>query len=617
MRKKTTAVILAAGKKHDFGLLEMPKPLILVSGKPLILYKIESLLEEGIEDIIIVGGPYINDIKSLLDKEIKKAVKIKYLEQPNNNANIQKSLLKIKNKINGNCIITSCDLIFENNPFKYLSGKSEAEMLIDKNVFHNKFCGASIFLNNGLFKTDIGVSADNYNAINVGIYGFNKAGFDKFIGHIEKNIDNDNFDQVLSEFHKTIGFKFIKMPKMTWFDINTPETLIRAEMFHRGQKSSNRPTTVDVDSLKKIKSEISFHYKKEDTTKVLVEPGLINKISDLEIMNPERTASNHILITDEIVDELYGGVVEKQMREKGYKVMKLVAPVGEIAKSMPVYKEFAEKIIASGIDEQSVIFALGGGVVANLSGFLAATLYRGIGLIHIPTTFMNMVDVSISLKQGINGQKGKNLVGSYYQPLLVLIDPAISVPDWLVRDGISETIKHAVCQDKEFFDYLVKYKGDLSDVDFRTKVIKKTIDLKIFLMENDMYEQNAAMILQYGHEIGHAIEFLSKFDLTHGEAISIGMRVTAELSYLMDVTDKKTVEDHKKILKNFKLPISIPEKISKEAIIDILKYNKKNRGSDVRVVLPEYTGKTWKIKGEFGIPCPLELIEKAIDNGYN
>lgn len=610
-----TAVILAAGRGQKLNYLNTPKPLILVGGQPLIIRKIKLLQEAGISRILIVVGSYGDAVRQTVRNHPEISAEIEFIDQSDDDGGVLKSFLAPAGRANNGFIITGSDLVFENNPFLSLKKKNHGEIMVDRNVEHNKFCGSGMKIKTGLLSKHVFDPEGNFNAWHAGIYWFSREGYERF-ADIIRSLGNARLSDVLHEYDRRHGFNLTGLPKMLWYDINTPETLIRAEMFLRSRQPSSRPTEVKVEKLEIVVPPHSFSYKKFNTTEILLEPGLINKLGKIRLMESERAASHHILITDNTVNDLFGRQVLEEMQGAGYGVTKFIIPDGEGSKSMPVYNDLAEKIIAGGIDEHSIIFALGGGVVANLSGFLASTLYRGIGLIHIPTSFMNMLDVSISLKQGINGQKGKNLVGSYYQPLMVLIDPAISIPDWLIRDGMSEAIKHALCQDKNFFNYLLDHNMDFKDVGFRAEVIRRAIELKISLMNIDMFENNCGMVLQYGHEIGHAVEFLSKFGLTHGQAISIGMRTTAELAHLMDVTSADTVRDHKNILKAYELPYSIPAELDKDAIIDILRYNKKTRGQDIRIVLPEYTGKVWKIKGEYGIPCPAKLIEKAVEKSY-
>ena len=369
---------------------------------------------------------------------------------------------------------------------------------------------------------------------------------------------------------------------------------------------------VEKEKNEKINFLCSFSHQKIGKTKIFLEAGLTENLKKYQIITHDRRYSRHVLITDENVDAVAGDLVERQLKRGGFLITKFVVPAGESSKSMKIYESLAEQIVALGIDEQSVVIAVGGGVVANLSGFLASTLYRGIDLVHIPTTIMNMADVSISLKQGINSKRGKNLVGNYHQPLAVFIDPQISIPDHLVRDGLSEVIKHAICQDKDFFDYLLDYGGPLNDLDFRTHIIQKTIALKLKVMEEDMYEKKRGMILQYGHEVGHAVEFLSGMTLTHGQGIAIGMTASARLARFKGIADKSIVALHEKIFKKYGLPTAIPSGFSIDSIVESLRYNKKTKEGDIYMVLPKSIGAVWTANGEYGIPCSPETIKKAL-----
>lgn len=615
-----TAVLLAAGKSQKLDPFSTHKALLLVHGKPLIMYGIERLLDAGVQKIYIVAGSSRDDIARVLREHAIHGVSYEFINGSDEDDVIETFKL-VAETVADECIVASSDLIFETNPFLHLKRSGDAEFLVDPHIEHNKFSGATIGQIDRFFGEPAAFSTLSPGHVGqfTGIYWFSKEGLARFrraLGSYSLMKGDIHFTVPLSRACQEMLVCVPPLPRMTWFDINTPETLLRAEMFLRSKSMSKRQTKVAMSALSPIRTQFSFTHQKQMTTPVIVESGLITRFAKYHLMEPERTASRHIIITDKTVDALLGNTMEAEFSHAGYQAAKIVVPAGEATKSMSRYGELAEKIIALGIDEQSIIFALGGGVVANISGFLASTLYRGIGLIHIPTTFMNMIDVSISLKQGINDRNGKNLVGSYYQPLLVLIDPSIPIPDWLIRDGISEAIKHALCQDEPFFEYLLSYEGSLSDTDFRTQVIQKTIALKTELMKEDMFENYRAMVLQYGHEIGHAAEFLSGFALTHGQGISIGMRASAELAHLMGVAESEVVAAHKAIFKKYQLPYKIPESIRADAIVEALKFNKKTRGSDVRMVLPEKIGKAWKIRGEYGIPCPVDLIAEAIRRSY-
>ncbi|MBI2050337.1 MAG: NTP transferase domain-containing protein [Parcubacteria group bacterium] len=608
-------IILAAGRGQKINVLDTPKPLLRVYGKPLIVRQIELLQEAGIRDIVIVVGSYAALVRTVVNEFSGTDVNIRYAEEPNDDAGILHSFSRAAEFVESECVVTSCDLVFENNPYRALSKKSDVEVLVAKHKKENEFSGAPVFVKTRFKKLlNMGRDIASYDALHAGIHYFTKKGITDFLEIARAMDPHKESSEVIMNLHQAAPVKISFLPDMQWFDINAADTLLRAEMFMRRAHAHVGPAH-ELATLNDIVPTTSFTHTKTQETGIIIEPGILKQLDKVRIIGPQRAGSHHIIITDENVDALFGDSVLLQLQNAGYRVAKFVIPAGEQSKNMSIYNDLAERIIALGIDEQSIIFALGGGVVANVSGLLAATLYRGIGLIHLPTTIMNMLDVSISLKQGINGQKGKNLVGNYYQPLLVVIDPALSIPDSLVRDGISEAIKHAICQDRDFYEYLLNNADNVADVAFRKEVIERTIQLKIELMHEDMFEHKRAMILQYGHEAGHAIEFLSRFDLSHGQSIAIGMRVSAELATLMEAGED-TVDAHKDIFRAYQLPCRIPEYINAQTILDALKYNKKTVANEVRFVLPDTIGKAWKIKGEYGIPCPVELIKKAVENSY-
>ncbi|PID34847.1 MAG: 3-dehydroquinate synthase, partial [candidate division SR1 bacterium] len=195
---------------------------------------------------------------------------------------------------------------------------------------------------------------------------------------------------------------------------------------------------------------------------------------------------------------------------------------GEKYKTFETYQKLCDDILQFGISKKSLIIAFGGGVVGNIAGFVASTLMRGIKFIHIPTTIIAQADSTTGGKQAINSQYGKNLIGTFYEPEFILIDPQYltTLPKREIRCGIAECIKHALCQDN---DLLEKLENENFDIDFLQDIIQKTITLKINTIEKDRKEYNLGKVLVYGHTIGHALETLLKGEMNHGESISIGM----------------------------------------------------------------------------------------------
>ncbi len=350
-------------------------------------------------------------------------------------------------------------------------------------------------------------------------------------------------------------------------------------------------------------------------TPIEVGRGLVKNLQPERILPPESMGSAVFLFTDETVHELYGKGVLSRFKEHGLDAIELVLPVGEQSKSLASYSYLVERVLGHGLDEQSVFISLGGGVVCNVCGFVASTIYRGMRLIHLPTTVMAQVDAAISHKQGINARWGKNLIGSYFPPSLVAcdIDTLATLPQDLVIDGLAEVLKHGLVQDGSYARYLLDYDGELQDPGFLETVVKRNIALKCELEKIDPKEKGPAYVLQYGHTVGHAVEHLSGYDLRHGEAIAIGMMVAAETAWRMGACSMKVVEFHESLLQKYKLPVTVPEYIRADDILEALKYNKYYRTDGIRMALPKTIGHLLSVGGQYSIPVNASVIVSAIE----
>ncbi|MDP2685530.1 MAG: iron-containing alcohol dehydrogenase [bacterium] len=308
-----------------------------------------------------------------------------------------------------------------------------------------------------------------------------------------------------------------------------------------------------------------------------------------------KKSSQHFIITDETVEFLYGNYLFKFLKSFDIDVKILTVPVGEKSKSINIYRKLSSKILAGGIDENSYIIGFGGGVVNNIAGFLASTLYRGIGLIQIPTTLLAQVDAALDFKQAINGPNGKNHIGSYYSADLIVIDSNLlqTLPDRQLKNGFAESIKHALTQDSTFYLYIKSYKGHIDSKEFIDEVITRTINLKIILLNNLLYPEYSEFLLQYGHPIGHALEQLSNYSLLHGEAIAVGMCITSEIALLKNICDKETRDQHYKIMNQFDLPNKIPHNISDVALLSSIQSDKHFIGGYMKSALVSNVGRVY------------------------
>ena len=280
---------------------------------------------------------------------------------------------------------------------------------------------------------------------------------------------------------------------------------------------------------------------------------------------------------------------------QNYKIQNYITiNCSEKIKNFDNYAKLSEKILKTGIDRNSTIIAIGGGTLGDLSGFIASTILRGVNLILIPTTLLSQVDSSVGGKNGINTQSGKNLVGTFYQPKSVIIDPSIllTLTKRELLSGYAEIIKHGIINDKKFFYWLNNNskKIFILDINIISQAIYKSILIKRKYNLKDEKEKlknrHSRAILNFGHTFGHALETFYKFNqkLTHGEAISVGMIIAAKLSYQLGHLSLRDFEKIKIHFISNNLPIKDINMYNKK-IFDIIKKDKKNLNGKINFVL--------------------------------
>jgi 3-dehydroquinate synthase len=274
----------------------------------------------------------------------------------------------------------------------------------------------------------------------------------------------------------------------------------------------------------------------EDSYNIIIGSKLLSHAG--ENIKPLLKSTKVIIITDSIVEKLYLKALKDQL--KGLEVFSIILPSGEKTKSFKYLEKICEDILNIGIDRKTTLIALGGGVIGDITGFAAGILLRGIDFIQIPTTLLAMVDSSVGGKTAINARAGKNLVGLFNQPKLVLCDTSLlkSLPKREVMAGFAEVAKYGIILDKAFFEYLEKLKTLEDGFDY---MVLKSCEIKARVVEGDEKEQNGLReLLNFGHTLGHALEgkFGKKGLIIHGEAVSIGMAFASYLSFKQGLIKK-------------------------------------------------------------------------------
>jgi len=320
-----------------------------------------------------------------------------------------------------------------------------------------------------------------------------------------------------------------------------------------------------------------------------------NLVQAALLCDAEQDDAHAVVVTDSNVDGLYTETVTEPLAELGCEVDILVIEAGEQSKSSDVAAELWERMLEEGADRKSVVVALGGGVVGDLAGFVAATFGRGLRFVQVPTTLLAQVDSSVGGKVGINLPGGKNMVGAFWQPRGVLIDVDVlqSLPDREFCAGLAEVVKYGVIQDADFFAYLEANVESVNDRDpeVLTHIVERCCRLKADVVEQDEREETGVRsILNYGHTFCHAFEAATEYaTLLHGEGVAIGMMCAARLAERLGRVDAEFVERQRVLLESVHLPLDVPE-IDHDELVELMYRDKKVERGKLRFVLPTRLG---------------------------
>ena len=335
----------------------------------------------------------------------------------------------------------------------------------------------------------------------------------------------------------------------------------------------------------KIKNDSIINYD------ILVLKGLIKDTGKLvkNILRGKRA----LIVTDDIVDKLYTNIVKESLEEEDIIASVCVLPNGEPNKNIESINNIFSSLAQNELSRKDIIIALGGGVIGDMAGYAAAVWMRGIDFVQIPTTLLACVDSSVGGKTGINIKEGKNLVGAFHSPKLVIIDSdtLLSLPKREFNEGMAEVIKHAFLFDEALLELIEAdiHNNTNLDMDF---VLKRNCELKAHIVQIDYKEQKERMFLNFGHTIGHSVENAAGYGvLLHGEAVAIGMIFAIEYGIRKGITkDKNILERAKNILSKFSLPISIPDNMN---LKDSIKLDKKRSDDKINFVFLESIGKPY------------------------
>lgn len=324
---------------------------------------------------------------------------------------------------------------------------------------------------------------------------------------------------------------------------------------------------------------------------ITIQSELLSRVgSELGKLSKSRRAA---VVTDSTVGPLYAGIVTQSLKDAGFEPIVATLPAGETHKTLAALSSVYDVILGARIDRSTPVVALGGGVVGDMTGFVAATILRGVPFVQIPTTLLSMVDASVGGKTGINHAVGKNLIGAFHQPIAVFIDPAVlkTLPAGELSSGLAECIKHDIIRDPEGFAKIEQdiHKATALDLDYLTALIAHNVAIKARVVEADPFEHGERAHLNLGHTFGHAIETISNYSYSHGQCVGFGMIAAARMAHDLKMLDAESVSRITATVAHAGL-LTTETRLPPKEVVDSMIYDKKVRAGKVRFVLPDRIG---------------------------
>ncbi len=326
---------------------------------------------------------------------------------------------------------------------------------------------------------------------------------------------------------------------------------------------------------------------------IFVGAGLLGRVGQLINLTTDDFSPRCAIITNAHVSRLHVSPVIESLRRRNFEPSVIEIPDSEKFKTLETARTIYDQLLDAELDRQSIIFAMGGGVIGDLAGFVAATFLRGVSLVQMPTTLLAMVDASIGGKVAVDHPRGKNLVGAFKQPHAVIADTSAlaTLPEEELHSGMAEVVKHGIIGDIELFEMLERDpRSSPVPTEGRQNWITRAMQVKIDIVARDPLEQGERSKLNLGHTFGHAFELLSNYELQHGEAVSIGLVCAAWLAVRQNLCVAEVATRIENLLRAIDLPTRVPREMSTDAILSAMATDKKRVGGRLRFVLPRALG---------------------------
>ncbi len=350
--------------------------------------------------------------------------------------------------------------------------------------------------------------------------------------------------------------------------------------------------------------------------RVLVGRGLLAALPDL--LREHAPAHRYAVITDSTVADLYGTPVLEALRESGLAADLLSFPAGERHKTRAHWMDLTDGLLERGFGRDSCVVALGGGVVGDLGGFVAATYMRGVPVVQVPTSLVAMVDASIGGKTGVDVEWGKNLVGAFHAPNLVVADPEVirTLPREERAQGLVEAVKHGAIMDGPYLEMLEQNMAALLDgeVDAVERAVARSVELKAEVVSADEREAGRREILNFGHTLGHALEGASAYGLPHGTAVAVGMFLEARLGEECGVTEGGVADHLARVAETLELDLALPEGAAPNEIVSYLGLDKKARQGRPKFVLLSRIGMVHRTDDSWSRAVDDDLVRDLLNS---
>ena len=327
-------------------------------------------------------------------------------------------------------------------------------------------------------------------------------------------------------------------------------------------------------------------------------------------------AARYAVITDSHVATLCGERLVTALRDAKLHADLFQFPAGEWNKTRETWAALSDRLLAAQFGRDSAVLALGGGVVGDVAGFVAATYLRGVPYVQAPTTLLAMIDSSIGGKTGVDVPAGKNLLGAFHQPRLVVadLDLLATLPAPQLAAGVAEAVKHGAIADPDYFAFLEREHDAVTtrQPDALEQLVRRSVEIKAGVVAADERETGRRAILNFGHTVAHAVEATVKFAVLHGEAVAIGMAYEARLAEVLGIAAAGTADRIRKLLERYGLPRELPESATADGLLATMQLDKKARAGTVRFALPEAVGRMHADGSSWTVTAPEGVVRDVL-----